>query len=162
MNFYGITQINGANLAFYQPGVMCGGATDPTDENVFSNESWMKATAAASIMNLQLGTNEISADTAGENAVTNALMTDVVNAGLFNGTIRKGKPLTSQAQAYITSLTGNSNAWIQVQNSGYWLQVVIVPWTDPITQLPGYQIQYTLIYSKNDVVRFVSGTHSLI
>src|ERR1700744_6129360 len=77
VNFYGITQINGATLAFYQPGVMCGGAADPTDENVFSNESWMKAAAAAAIMNLQIGTNEISADTDGENAVTNVLMVSV-------------------------------------------------------------------------------------
>lgn len=162
VNFYGITQINGANLAFYQPGFMCGGATDPTDENVFSNESWMKAAAAAGIMNLQVSVNEISADTAGENAVTNVLMASCVTPGLRNGSIRKGKPLTAQQQAYITSLTDDPTAWVQVQTSGYWLEVEVVPWTDPVTQLPGYQIQYTLIYSKNDVVRFVQGTHSLI
>jgi len=51
-------------------------------------------------------------------------------------------------------------AWKQVQNLGYWLGVVIEPIVvDLVTE---YQINYTLIYSKDDVIRFVQGTDILI
>jgi hypothetical protein len=162
VNFYGVTQIDGVQLAFYQQAVMCGGPTDPIDENVYSNESWMKGAAAAAIMNLQIGVPEIPADTSGENMVTNVLFSNLVVAGLRNGSIRVGKPLDANQKAYIDTVTGITNSWVQVQTDGYYLAVEIVPYTDPLTQLAGYQIEYLLVYSKNDVIRKVLGTHALI
>ncbi len=67
-----------------------------------------------------------------------------------------GKTLTTLQQAFITQETNDPLAWYQVQNNGYWLDVVIV--------LVGneYQATYTLIYSKDDVIRKVNGIHTLI
>jgi hypothetical protein len=141
---------------------MMGGPTAPVDENIFANESWMKSAAAAAILNLQIALNAVNAGTAGENAILNTLQTSVVNVGLLNGSIITGKAFTPAQKSYIAQVTGVQNAWIQVQNDGYWLDVEIVPYVDPTTELPGYECTYLLVYSKGDVVRFVSGNHVLI
>jgi hypothetical protein len=162
VNYYGITQESGQNVAFWQRGVMMGGPTDPVDANVYSNESWLKSAAGAAIINLQLALTKIPANTSGENKITNALQGKVIVPALNNGTISVGKPLDAEQISAVTDFTGDPNAWRQVQNAGYWLQVVIQPYVDPTTNLPGYEAVYTLAYSKDDVVRFVSGRHGLV
>lgn len=160
VNYYGLTQVNGQFLAFYQRGVLMGTATAPVDMNVFFNEMWLKSDAAANIMSAQLSLNRIPANTSGAATIRNCLQ-KTINAALFNGVISVGKTLTLPAQLFVTQTTGDDNAWQQVQNIGYWLEVVIQPvvTTDGRTE---YKAVYTLIYSKDDTIRSVEGTHALV
>ena len=80
----------------------------------------------------------------------------VINQALANGTISVGKTLSQTQKVYIGAATGDQDAWYQVQNSGYWANIVIVLIdTD-------YVAEYTLIYSKDDVIRLVNGVQTLI
>ena len=155
VNYYGVTQTAGQQLAFYQQGKLQGLITDPLDMNTYVNEIWLKDAATVAIMNLLLALNQISANAQGRSQILGILQ-GVINQALNNGTISVGKTLTTLQQAFITQETGDPLAWYQVQNSGYWVDVVIV--------LVGlnYQATYTLIYSKDDVIRKVNGIHTLI
>ena len=87
-------------------------------------------------------------------------MQDNCDKAVTNGTISKGKTLTTAQKAYITQLTGNEQAWYQVQNNGYYYTVNIT------TEIQGdktiYKAVYTLVYSKNDTIRKVEGSNILI
>ena len=161
VNYYGQTQSAGQLVSFYQNGVLTGLSTAPQMMNIFCNEQWFKAYIAAAILSLQLSLPEISANTTGRGQLL-ALLQSAVNQALFNGTISVGKPLTTSQQLYITNLTGDNLAWMQVQNTGYWLDMTIQQSVDPISHLTIYTAVYTLVYSKNDAVRAVTGTHVLI
>lgn len=157
INYYGVTQSAGQNVSFYQRGFLMGGATAITDMGAYANEVWLKAEATTALINLQLALSYLPANAQGRITILNTLQ-DVVNSALNNGTISVGKTLTQLQKNYITGETGNSNAWQQVQTSGYWLDVVIA-----LNSGTGeYIATYTLIYSKNDVVRKVIGRHTLI
>lgn len=156
VNYYGQTQTAGRLLQFYQRGNLMGLATtDPVDQNVYANEMWLKDAAGASIMSLLIALAKISANAAGRIQILGVLQ-GVINQGLLNGTISVFKTLDDIQKLYITEQTGDSKAWYQVQNSGYWLDVRFVKRDDQ------YVAIYTLIYSKDDVVRKVEGRHILI
>ena len=159
VNYYGVTETAGQNLSFYQRGVMFGTATQPSDIGVYVNELWFKDAIQASVMTLLLSVAQVPANSTGQ-AMLTAQILSIVQQALFNGTISVGKTLTSAQKLYITQATGSPTAWQQVQTSGYWLNVVILPYvTDGITE---YKAVYTLIYSKNDVIRLVVGSDILI
>lgn len=159
VNYYGQTQTAGQLISFYQRGKMMGGATDAVDMNVFANEQWLKDAAGAVIMTLLLALAKVSANTQGRAQILTVLQ-DVIDRALFNGTISVGKTLTTVQKLFITEITGDDKAWYQVQNIGYWVDCVIVPIVvDDVTE---YHAQYTLVYSKDDVIRKVDGTHVLI
>lgn len=159
-NYYGRTQTAGQFLDFYQRGVMGGLATDPVDMNTYVNEVWLKDAAGAQIMALLLALAKVSANTQGRAQLLAVLQT-VVGKALTNGTISLGKPLTIQQKLYIGNFTGDDNAWQQVLRSGFWLDVGISSYvtTDSRTE---WKATYTLIYSKDDAIRKVEGTHTLI
>lgn len=160
INYYGVTQTAGVLKAFYQQGLMSGGgATDPTDQNVYANEIWFKDAMAVTIMSALLNLNEIPA-TAQGTAIILTLMQSVITQAIINGTIELNKTLTVQQQLYITQATGDTNAWRQVQTNGYWRGVSIQTYTNNGVTL--YKAVYTLIYSKNDVIRLVTGSDILI
>jgi hypothetical protein len=71
------------------------------------------------------------------------------------------KPLTVAQQIFIGEITGDPLAWHQVQTLGYWVDAVVVPFTT-IDNRTEYKVVYTLVYSKDDTVRKVEGTHALI
>lgn len=157
INYYGVTQEAGQQIAFYQQGYLQG-STIPTniiDMNAYVNEIWLKDAATAALMNALLTLNEIVASNAGVSQILTILQT-VINQALNNGTISVGKQLNNNQKLFITAQTGDPLAWYQVQNSGYWVGVAISQ--DGLT----YIATYTLIYSKNDVVRKIVGTHTLI
>lgn len=156
VNYYGSTQQAGNIISFYQKGVLLGTAvTDITDMTAYTNEIWLKDAATAALMNLLLAFSQIPANNAGSSLVLGILQ-GVINQALNNGTISVGKPLTVAQQMFITAQTGDNTAWYQVQNAGYWVDVVI-------TQSGSdFIATYTLIYSKDDVIRKVVGTHTLI
>lgn len=159
VNYYGQTQTAGQLISFYQRGVMFGTSTQPSDQNVYANELWFKDAAGAALMTLLLALNQLPASAQGRSQVL-AILQTIINLALVNGTISPGKTLSTTQQLYITNATGDPNAWKQVQNIGYWVDAVVQSYvSNGITQ---YKIVYTLIYSKDDIVRLVTGTDILI
>lgn len=160
VNYYGNTQDAGQAINFYQRGVMFGLPADPADINVYANEMWLKDAVAGRILTALLGLSRISANQKGVSQLT-ALITPVVNEALTNGTISPGKILTDVQKLYITEATNNNQAWHQVQTLGYYLQVTIT-FNPNGTPKPGYEANYLLVYSKDDDIRKVNGTQTLI
>jgi hypothetical protein len=159
INYYGQTQTAGQKIEFYQRGLMMGLPVDPIDQNVYANEIWLKDAAAAAIMTLLLALAKVSANSTGRAQLLNILQ-GVIDQALFNGSISVGKPLTNAQKLYITEITGDPVAWQQVQNIGYWFDVVITPYVeDGVTR---YKAVYTLVYSKDDIIRLVEGRDILI
>lgn len=159
VNYYGVTQQAGRLLSFYQRGYLTGQQTDPLDMNTYANEQWLKDAAGVAIMTLLLDLLKISANAQGIAQILTILQS-VIDLALRNGTISVNKLLTQAQKLYIGQISGDPAAWRQVQSSGYWItaqvqQVVINNATE-------YQIVYLLIYSKDDIVRKVIGTHVLI
>lgn len=157
INYYGLTQQAGQQIAFYQQGFLQGSSvvTNIIDMNAYVNEIWLKDAAGVALLNALLTLNQIPANASGTTIILNILQT-IITQAINNGTISVGKPLTVQQQSYITQVTNDPNAWYQVQNSGYYVTVVITSSGNIFTAT------YTLIYSKNDVVRKIVGTHTLI
>ena len=160
VNYYGVTQTAGQLIAFYQRGVMGGGSTAPVDQNVYANEVWLKDVARANILSLLLSVGRVPANVDGRGQII-AILQDAIDQALFNGVISVDKPLTQVQKLYIEQITGDELSWYQVQNTGYWLDAVVQSYvtTDSRTE---YKIVYTLIYSKDDAVRKVEGSHILI
>lgn len=160
VNYYGRTQTAGQYIDFYQRGTLMGGQTDPVDMNVYANEQWLKDAAGANIMGLLLALSRVSANAEGRSQLI-AILQDVIDRALFNGTISVGKPLNTTQKLYIGEITGDDLAWHQVQNIGYWLDCTIESYvtTDSRTE---WKAVYTLAYSKDDAIRKVEGTHVLI
>lgn len=159
INYYGQTQTAGTSYNFYQRGLMFGTASTPTDQNTYVNEIWLKDVMAATLIALQLNLNQLPANAQGRALVLLAIQ-GVINEALNNGVISVGKTLTTAQQIYVGSVSNDPNAWYQVQNSGYWVDCVIqqIPNSSPVQ----YQANYTLIYSKDDVVRLIVGADILI
>lgn len=160
VNYYGETQTAGQQIRFYQRGVMGGGATALVDQNVFANELWLKDAAAANVLSLLLSVGRVPANNDGIGQVVTILQ-GVIDRALNNGVISVGKTLNTLQRLYITEMTDDELAWHQVQNIGYWVycEMQQTVTTDGRTE---YKAVYTLIYSKDDVVRKVEGTHVLI
>lgn len=160
VNYYGFTQKGGQRLPFYQRGKFMGGTTAPVDQNVYANEMWLKDRAASDIMSLQLSISRIPANDSGRAMILNVLQ-PVIDAALFNGVISVGKTLTAIQKVFISEQTGDDLAWHAVEGVGYILSCVVEPYTlqDSSTE---YKAVYSLIYAKDDAIRLVEGTHSLI
>lgn len=159
VNYYGQTQTAGQLLSFYQRGYMMGLPSDALDQNTYANEIWLKDAMGAAIMTLLLALSKISANAAGRAQILNILQ-GVIQQGLTNGTISVGKALTDVQKLYITQNTGDPLAWKQVENLGYWVDVQIVEVVENGSS--EYKAVYTLIYSKDDIIRKVEGLDILI
>jgi len=160
VNYYGRTQTAGQFIDFYQRGTLGGGVNDATDQNTYANEIWLKDTAGSQIMTLLLALAKVSANNTGKIQLQGVLQS-VIDSALFNGVISVGKPLTTIQKLYITQITGDDLAWHQVQGNGYWYGVTFESYTtgDGRTE---WKAVYTLVYSKDDVIRKVDGTHVMI
>ncbi len=158
VNYYGVTQQAGRELSFFQRGTLFGLATDPVDMNTFANEQWFKDAANVAIMNLLLVSSAVPANDSGASQILSVL-NPVIEDAKFNGTISVGKPLTDTQKVFILQVTGDENAYRQIQSIGYWLDISI----EEDTQNPGeFKAVYLLLYAKGDVIRKVEGTHTLI
>lgn len=156
VNYYGNTQQGGDVLSFYQRGFLSGLPSAPVDMGVFANEIFLKDSIGVSIINLLLAVSAVPANDTGRAQVLAAIQAPI-DVGLFNGTISVGKTLNSTQIAFITSVTGDDTAHIQIKNAGYWISAAVVEQTPN-----NFAIVYTLIYAKNDVIRKVEGSHLLI
>lgn len=155
INYNGQTQKSGKTIAFYQNGFNA----DGTDSAIFDNEAWLKDAITTDMLNAFLGLDFISADNDGVAVLTGVLQnncSEALNNHVFSG----GKVLTNSQKAYITQLTGDENAWLDVQNNGYLFNVEIG--TETSGSATVYIGEYTLIYLKNDVIRKVEGKNILI
>ncbi|WP_261341164.1 DUF3383 domain-containing protein [Fimbriiglobus ruber] len=159
VNYYGQTQTAGQLLSFYQRGVMLGLPVNPSDQNVYADEIWFKDALGAALMNLLLALSQVPANAAGQVQILSTLQS-IINQALFNGTISVGKTLSVDQQLYIAQVTGSATAWKQVQNIGYWVNVVIESYV--VNGVTEYKAVYTLIYSKDDDIRLIQGSDILI
>lgn len=159
VNYYGLTQTAGQQLAFYQRGVLCGSAGAPLDMNVYANEQWLKDYAGSRIMQLLMSTGRVPANASGRGQILGVLQ-DVVDLALLNGTISVGKTLNADQRSFVTSRSGDPFAWRQVQALGYWLDARVI--SEVVGSVTTYKVVYTLIYSKDDAIRFVDGLHALV
>ncbi len=159
INYYGQTQNAGHLISFYQKGVMFGLPTDPIDQNLYANEIWLKAAMTSSLMTLLLALAQLSANATGRAQVL-SIIQSVINRAVTNGTISVGKTFSDTQKAYISNATGDNLAWHQVQNNGYWVDAQVVPYVE--SSVTKYKIVYTLIYSKDDVIRKIEGSDQLI
>lgn len=160
INYYGRTQTAGQYIDFYQRGVLMGGATAPTDMNIHANEQWLKDACSTALMTLLMSLSRVPANETGRAMILSTLQ-EPVSQALLNGTISAGKSLDSTQKNYVTQMTGDVDAWHQVQASGYWIDAKM----ENIVTEDGrieWQCVYTLIYSKDDAIRKVVGSHVMI
>lgn len=160
VNYYGETANAGQKIAFFQRAFLMGGAVDPLDMNVHANEQWLKAYLTSTLLSLQLSIGKIPANNDGRGYVI-AQVVDAANLGKFNGTIIVGKTFSVAQQIAVTQLTGDPDAWREVQTNGFWADAQVVERTGE-AGVTEFVIQYTLVYSKNDVVRKIEGSHNLV
>ena len=160
INYYGETQTAGQIRRFYQRGLLGGGDTDPVDMNTYANEQWLKDDAGSRIMSLLLALPRVSANQRGRGQLLSVIQS-TINQALENGSIAVGTELTDTQQIFIAEQTDDPLAFHQVETSGYWVDAVITPFqtSDNRTE---FRADYTLIYKKDDVIRSVEGTHTLI
>lgn len=159
INFYGVTQTAGQFIAFYQQGFMMGLAANPGYQNLYANEIWFKDNLQAALLNLLLAQTQVPANSTGS-ALIAAQLQSVINVALSNGVISKGKTLNSTQILFINQVTASPTAWYQVQTQGYWFDVVIVQ--SVVSSVVTYTAEYTLVYSKDDVVQSITGSNILI
>lgn len=160
-NYIGVTQSAGQQIAFYQRGVLCGGPTAAVDMNTFANEMWLKSAFTAQFFSLFLNVPEVPADPIGE-AMLLGVMNPVITQAKVNGVISAGKTINAVQQQYITQISGDGNAWRQVQTLGYWLNISFSSRTNPNNGLTEWIAKYQFIYSKSDAIRAVIGSDVMI
>jgi hypothetical protein len=160
-NYIGVTQSAGQPLAFYQRGLLCGGSTAAVDMNVYANEMWLKSAIGATSLALLIALPTVPANPTG-GAMFLGVYQPILTLAGNNGTFSPGKTITAVQQQYITQVTGDSNAWRQVQTIGYWIDVSFSSYTNNNTGLTEWQATYKLVYSKGDAIRFVSGQDIMI
>lgn len=156
INYYGVTQQAGQQIAWYQQGVLQGSITDM---GVFANEAWLKDSFVADLLNLRLGLNTLPSNTVGVSMVLSTLM-QTINKALFNGVILPGKTLDATQQAYIAQVTGNTDAWQTVQSNGYYIDCNLEKYTE--NGIEKYKASFLLVYSKGDSINYIDGRDILI
>ena len=158
INYLGTTQQAGKVISFYQRGFLQG---DIADIGVYWNEMWLKDAIASEMLNLLLAVKQLPANKDGESTASGILM-NVIDEAKENGVILSGKTLDNTQKAYITSLTGDSEAWREVELNGFWLDVAVSSYANALNGLTEYKFEYTLIYGKGDSIRKITGSDILI
>lgn len=154
INFYGKTQVNGRQLAFYQTGFNL----DGVDTACYMNEVWLKSQIVTNFFNLMKEVERVPANYVGESMITSSVVMPAVNAALSNGVIMPGKNISEEMRATIFQYTGDENAVDDILVDGYWYSIVIELDDDNKT----YKARYKLVYSKGDSVRFIDGSNTLV
>lgn len=160
VNYIGRTQVNGKPTSFYQRGVLMGDITAPTDMTTYANEIWLKSTIVADVINAFLALPAIPANEAGRTTLMSVIQAPI-NQALDNGVISVGKPLTTIQKAYITQVTGDPDAWQQVEVRGFWFDANLFSQVGP-SGTTEWKAKYVLVYSKSDQIRKVEGSDILI
>lgn len=160
-NYIGVTQSAGQPLAFYQRGILCGGSQAAVDMNIYANEMWLKSAISSSFLTLFLSVGAVPANDDGA-ATLLAVMQPTITLAGNNGVFSFGKQLTAVQKEYIGQITGDRDAWRQVQSLGYWVNISFESYVNTNTGLTEWKAVYQLIYSKGDVIRLVEGSDVMI
>lgn len=160
VNYIGETQSAGKKVAFYQRGFLQGDGRAAVDMNVYVGEMWLKSSLVADVMNLFLAIPNLPATDVGK-IQTLGVMQGTLEKALVNGVFAPGKQLTNLQKSYIGQVTGNDNAWINVQNKGYFIDAQVVSYVGP-ADVTEYRLDYVLVYSANNQIRKVTGSDILI
>lgn len=161
-NYIGATQTAGQTLAFYQRGVLCGGATAAVDTNIYVNEAWMKSAIGAELMAMLVNSPQVPVNDAGRAQIM-AVIQGVITRAKYNGVISVGTTLSTAQKQNVTTLSGDPTAWQQVGTIGYWLNVYFdVNPTQADTTRTEYRAVYQLIYKKSDQIRMIQGSDILV
>lgn len=158
VNYLGATQQAGKKIAFYQRGVLQG---DISDIGVYCNEIWLKDALLTEFLNLLLALKQLPANSAGADTAR-GVMLPIIEEAKNNGVIQPGKTLTSVQKAYITSITGDDDAWRDVELNGWWLDVTVKSEVSSLNGLVEYSIDYLLVYAKGDSIKKVVGQNIMI
>ena len=156
INYYGATSQAGQEVSFYQNGVLQGTITDM---GVYANEAWLKDAFLTKILNLRLALDTLPANDVGVGLVLGTMM-EVVNQSLYNGVTLAGKTLDATQKAYITQITANKDAWMDVQSAGYYLDAKLVKYTEDSVEK--YKVSFLYVYSKGDSINYVDGRDIMI
>lgn len=156
VNYYGATQQAGQAVSFYQDGVLQGSVSSI---GVFANEAWLKDSFFTNLLNLRIALDSLPASNTGKALVMN-VMSETIELAKYNGTIMAGKMLDSTQKAAITEITGNVDAWMDVQSNGYWMDASVEKYTE--NGIEKYKISYLLVYAKGDSINFIDGRDILI
>ena len=90
-----------------------------------------------------------------------SVLSNCINLAKRNGVVSIGKPLNNTQKLYIKQVTNEDEAWREIQDNGYWLDVSLQYDTD--TQgIVTHKAVYKLLYSKDDVIRKVEASHILL
>ena len=161
INYYGETQTAGQIRRFYQRGVLTGNAASvPVDMGVYANEQWFKDDAGARAMTLLISQSRVPANQTGRGELL-AIIQSSIDQAVLNGTIQAGATLTDTQRLFITERSGDPIAYQQVQSIGYWIDAEIQRTTTSDNRVE-FKANYDLIYTVDNAIRQVCGTHTLI
>lgn len=155
VNYVGLVQVNGRRRAFFQRGVNGNGEGTA----IYCNEVWLKSRIATDIIDLMLSVERIPANEDGELIISNLISADA-EIGINNGVIERNKTLTADQRRKVYNLTQDNEAYRQIEQGGYYLEVTIEKGTRFNTE--EYKAIYRLIYAKGDAICAVEGTHLLV
>ena len=156
VNYYGATSQAGQDVLFYQNGVLQGSITDM---GVYANEAWLKDSFVTGILNMRLALDTLPANNVGVGMVISSMM-ETINLSLYNGVTMPGKTLNNTQKAYITEITGDSDAWMAVQSNGYYLTADVVKYVED--NVEKYKVTFLYVYSKGDSINYVDGRDIMI
>lgn len=160
INYYGQTAVYGSNISFFQRGHLCGTGNAPLDISVHANEQWLKSYITQQWFSMLLSTRGIPANKDGAD-IASAVIEGAATKARNNGTISIGKNLTVTQRQAITDASNDPNAYIDVQENGYWYGIQFEE-TQNASNATEYVLKYTLVYAKGDFVRKVEGSHNLV
>lgn len=157
INYIGSTSHSNSNISFYQPGFLQGSISDMS---VYANEIWLKDFIITAGLQLLINNKRVPANNNGKNMFI-AVLQDVANKALNNGTIDPGKSLTASEISYVNTLSnGNSIAYKNLEQNGYWYEVDII--RENVDTTYKNVLKYILIYTKGDSIRKIEGSHILV
>lgn len=157
INYLGSTSQGNSTLSFYQSGYLQGSISDM---GVYANEIWLKDYVVTEGLQLLLNKKRVPANNNGKNMFI-AVLQDVANKAINNGTIDVGRNLIPAEIAYVTSIAdGNVNAYKNVEQNGYWYNVEIIK--ESVGNTYKNVLKYILIYAKGDSIRKIEGSHILV
>lgn len=151
INYMGATQFAGGLIQFSQDG----NNMDGTETATYCNEIWMKSKFWSSLMSLMLSVEKIPANDTGVNMIK-TVMLDTIDTALMNGSITPRRQLSIEQKVYIDEVTARPDAWKDVYESGYILDITL-------ENVRGkYVAKYLFVYLKGDSIRKIEGSDILI
>lgn len=147
LNFVGTVQQNGARIWFWQPGNVIGSSISNIAEYV--GAMWIQTSATAVLLDLFLEVNTLPSNSASLAILRQVLTIGVIEPGLYNGAIQRGRSLTASEIAEVTTDTGNKTAYQNIETLGYYLTV-------SVKNTVAY---FTLYYLQNEQIAKIVGSN---